>query len=167
MTENNVVDNAKVALEQGIAEAQSILNDPAKVEDVLAQAKERVAGLPGAVGGALANIPLMANMIKCYVTREYTEVSPKVVASVLGALVYLVKGKDLIPDSIPVVGLVDDVAVIALAMKLNEPELNAFTAWQETHVILRDESAASNASASTGESDADFAAPNPSEIPTA
>ncbi len=143
MTDNNTFDQAKVALENGVAEAQNILNDPAKVEDILAQAKERVVGLPGAVGGALSNIPLMANMIKCYVTREYTVVSPKVVASVLGALVYLVKGQDLIPDNIPILGLVDDVAVITLAMKINEPELKAFSEWQESHVILRDvESAA-------------------------
>ncbi len=137
MAANETIDNAKAALESGIAEAQNIINDPAKVEDILGQVKERVANLPGAVGGALSNIPLMANMIKCYVTREYTEVSPKVVASVLGSLIYLVKGQDLIPDNIPIVGLVDDVAVIALAMKLNEPELNAFTEWQKTHVILR------------------------------
>ena len=140
MFDNQVTEEAKAALENGAAEAQSILNDPAKVEDILAQAKARVADLPGSIGGALSNIPLMANMIKCYITREYTVVSPKVVASVLGALIYLVKGKDLIPDNIPVVGLIDDAAVITLAMMLNEPELNAFSEWQQTHVILRDES---------------------------
>lgn len=143
MLDNNAVNGAKEALEHGVAEAQEILNDPAKVEDVLAQAKARVSELPGAIGGALSNIPLMANMIKCYVTREYTAVSPKVVASVLGALVYLVKGKDLIPDNIPIVGLADDVAVITLAMMLNEPELKAFTEWQESHVILRENAKAS------------------------
>lgn len=118
-------------LEASAAKAEALLGDPAKIDDLLAQVKTNVADLPQAAAGALQNIPLMASMIKGYVTQQYTNVSPKVVASVLGSLLYLVKGKDLIPDSIPVLGLVDDVAVVALAMKLNEKEIEEFKQWQE------------------------------------
>ena len=69
-------------------------------------------------------------MVKSYVTKEYTEVSPKVVATVVAALLYLVKGKDLIPDNVPVLGLADDLAVVTAAMVINKPELEAFAAWQ-------------------------------------
>ena len=120
-------------LEASAAKAEDLLGDPAKVDALLAQVKTNVADLPQAAVGALQNIPLMASMIKGYVTQQYTNVSPKVVASVLGSLLYLVKGKDLIPDSIPVLGLVDDVAVVALAMKLNEKEIEEFKQWQEDH----------------------------------
>ncbi len=118
-------------LEASAAKAEALLGDPGKIDDLLAQVKTNVADLPQAAAGALQNIPLMASMIKGYVTQQYTNVSPKVVASVLGSLLYLVKGKDLIPDSIPVLGLVDDVAVVALAMKLNEKEIEEFKQWQE------------------------------------
>ena len=118
-------------LEASAAKAEALLGDPDKVDALLAQVKTSVADLPQATVGALQNIPLMASMIKGYVTQQYTNVSPKVVASVLGSLLYLVKGKDLIPDSIPVLGLVDDVAVVALAMKLNEKEIEDFKQWQD------------------------------------
>lgn len=118
-------------LEASAAQAKDLLGDPDKVDALLAQVKTNVADLPQAAVGALQNIPLMASMIKGYVTQQYTNVSPKVVASVLGALLYLVKGKDLIPDGIPVLGLVDDVAVVALAMKLNEKEIEEFKQWQD------------------------------------
>ena len=118
-------------LESSAAKAEALLGDTAKVDAVLDQVKAQVSDLPQTAVGALQNIPLMASMIKGYVTRQYTNVSPKVVASVLGSLLYLVKGKDLIPDSIPVLGLVDDVAVVALAMKLNEKEIEDFKQWQE------------------------------------
>ena len=98
-------------LEASAAKAEALLGDPNKVDALLAEVKTSVSDLPQAAVGALQNIPLMASMIKGYVTQQYTNVSPKVVASVLGSLLYLVKGKDLIPDSIPVLGLVDDVAV--------------------------------------------------------
>ncbi|MBQ9069290.1 MAG: DUF1232 domain-containing protein, partial [Eggerthellaceae bacterium] len=129
MAEINEQETQSV-LNASTAKAERILGDPAQVEAILDQVKTQVANLPSAAAGALSNIPVLASMIKGYITQEYTNVSPKVVASVLGALLYLVKGKDLVPDSIPVLGLVDDVAVIALAMKLNEPEIEEFKQWQ-------------------------------------
>ena len=130
MTDVNEKDVRNI-LDASAAQAEALLGDPDKVDALLAQVKTSVSDLPQAAAGALQNIPLMASMIKGYVTQQYTNVSPKVVASVLGSLLYLVKGKDLIPDSIPVLGLVDDVAVIALAMKLNEKELDDFKQWQD------------------------------------
>ena len=129
-------------LEASAAKAEALLGDPDKIDALLAQVKTNVADLPQAAVGALQNIPLMASMIKGYVTQQYTNVSPKVVASVLGSLLYLVKGKDLIPDSIPVLGLVDDVAVVALAMKLNEKEIEEFKQWQDAHPQIAEAGAA-------------------------
>lgn len=120
-------------LDASAAKAESLLGNHTEVDAILSQVKTQVADLPATVGTALSNIPLLASMIKGYITQEYTNVSPKVVASVLGALLYVAKGKDLIPDSIPILGLVDDVAVVALAMKLNEAEIEEFKQWQEDH----------------------------------
>ena len=122
-------NDARLVLDSSSQQAEGILEDSNQVDQILNEVKSRIADLPGAAAGAFANVPLMVDMIKGYITREYAEVSPKVVASVLGALLYLVKGKDIIPDSIPLLGLVDDIAVIALAMKINEPELEAFKTW--------------------------------------
>lgn len=132
MAEEFSIEKAQEAIEGGIAQAQELMNDPAKVDDLLQQIQQQIANLPETVTGALGNIPLMASMVKSYVTKEYTEVSPKVVASVVAAFLYLVKQKDLIPDNVPVVGLVDDLAVVTAALKLNEPELEAFKAWKAT-----------------------------------
>jgi uncharacterized membrane protein YkvA (DUF1232 family) len=52
------------------------------------------------------------------------------VAALVSALLYVLKGRDLIPDAIPILGQVDDVAVIAVAMKLIAPEIEAFKQWQ-------------------------------------
>ena len=44
---------------------------------------------------------------------------------------YLVKKKDIIPDNIPILGLVDDLAVLGVALKFCDPELKAFKAWRD------------------------------------
>ena len=70
-------------------------------------------------------------MVKSYITREYMDVSPKVIISLVSAFIYFVKKKDIIPDDIPIVGYVDDLAVATVAMAINEPELKAYAAWRE------------------------------------
>lgn len=125
-------EQAQQVIEAGIAQAQEILQDPAKMTELLQQLQEKAKELPAGTLDTLKRLPLMASLIKGYVTREYTEISPKVIASVVSAVLYLVKGKDLIPDDVPILGIVDDIAVIALALKLSEKELDDFQAWLDT-----------------------------------
>ena len=135
MAEQFGVDEARQVIENGIAQAQELMSDPAKVEELMQQLQQRVKELPAAAGEALGNIPLMASMVKSYVTKEYAAVSPKVVASLVSAFLYLVTRKDLISDDVPVLGIADDLAVIALAMKINEGELAAYKQWREENQL--------------------------------
>ena len=133
MPEQFSVDDAKQVIENGIAQAQELMSDPAKIDELMKQLQQKVKELPSAAGEELGNIPLMASMVKSYVTKEYAEVSPKVVASLVSAFLYIVTKKDLIDDSVPVLGMADDLAVVALAMKVNENELAAYKQWRDAH----------------------------------
>ena len=123
-------EQAKQALENGIAEAQELLKDPKKIDDLLKQLEEKLKDVPVA-GSVLSDIPQMVAMIKGYVTGKYTNVSVKVIATLVAAFIYVVKKQYLINDEIPVLGQLDDIAVIAAAFMLCEPELKAFAAWRE------------------------------------
>ena len=123
-------DKAKEILGGFTAQAQDMLKDGSKVEAALEALEAKMKEIP-TIGEGLSRLPLMISMIRAYITKEYTEVSPKVVASMLCAVLYLLKGKDLIRDDIPVVGLVDDIAVAGAAFMLSEKELDAYAAWRE------------------------------------
>ena len=126
------LDQAKELLDKGMAEAQGIIQNPSRVDEILVQLEEKLKEVP-AIGNTLADLPLMIAMVKAWIKKEYTEVSPKVIACLVGAFLYLIKKKDLIPDRIPVVGIADDLAVLGLALKMSEPELKAFSAWRAGH----------------------------------
>jgi len=123
-------DQVKELLGRGTAKAEEIIGNPSKVDEILVQLEEKLKEVPK-IGETLSDLPLMIAMIKAWVTKEYTVVSPKVIACLVGAIIYLLKKKDLISDSIPVIGIVDDLAVMALALKLSEPELKAFAEWRD------------------------------------
>ena len=70
------MEKAKSVLDGLKGQAEELLKDGGKVEQVLQQAEEKVKDVPG-VGNALSKVPLMISMIRGYITKEYTAVSPK------------------------------------------------------------------------------------------
>ena len=124
------LNQAQGLLDRGIAEAQSLIQNPSKVDDILVQLEEKLKTVP-TIGSTLSSVPLMIAMVKAWVKKEYTVVSLKVIACLVGAALYMLKKKDLIPDSIPIIGMADDLAVLGLALKLSEPELKAFSEWRD------------------------------------
>ena len=82
------------------------------------------------IGSTLSDLPLMIAMIKAWIKKDYTVVSPKVIACLVGAVIYLIKKKDIISDSIPIIGHADDLAVMGLALKLSHRELQEFAKWR-------------------------------------
>ena len=124
-------ERAQEVLDNELAEAEEVLKNPSKVDDILLQLEEKLKAVP-LIGSTLSDLPLMIAMIKAWIKKEYTVVSPKVIACLVGAVLYLIRKKDLISDSIPIVGYVDDLAVMGLALKLSENELKAFSEWRKT-----------------------------------
>ena len=125
------LSQVKGLLDKLTGDAQGIISDTSGVEKILRQLENKLKEVP-VIGDTLSNLPTMISMVKAWITKEYTVVSPKVIACLVGATLYFLKKDDLINDRIPVVGLADDVAVMGLALKLSEPELEAFKAWKES-----------------------------------
>ena len=123
------LDKAQEVLDREIGEAEELIRNPSKVDEILMQLEDKLKAVP-VIGSTLSDLPLMIAMVKAWIKKEYTVVSPKVIACLVGAVLYLVKKKDLISDSIPIVGHVDDLAVMGLALKLSEKELKAFAEWR-------------------------------------
>lgn len=120
---------AEDIIHQFTAEATDFINNPSRLDNLLADAEDMLRKIPH-VGDTLAGLPTVIAMVKSWIKQEY-EVQPKVLATIVAAFLYLVKGKDLIPDKIPIVGMADDLAVLGLALKFVEPELNAYKAWRD------------------------------------
>ena len=122
-------EQAQEVLDREIEEAQGVMSSPSRVDGILMQLEEKLKAVP-VIGSTLSDLPLMVAMIKAWVKKDYTVVSPKVIACLVGAVLYLIRKKDLISDSIPIIGHADDLAVMGLALKLSRKELQAFAEWR-------------------------------------
>lgn len=134
MNEFNL-DKAKEILANYTAQAEELLQNPAKVEELLQQLENKMKEIP-TIGEYVSRLPLMISMIRGYIRKEYTAVSPKVIVSLVAAVIYLLLGKDLIPDKTPIVGYADDLAVFVAAFALSTPELDAYAQWREENGVV-------------------------------
>ena len=117
-------------LERGYSKAEKLLQDEDKFERFLQRLEKKLEVIPG-VGSKLAEVPIMASLVKNYVKKEYTDIPIGSVIAIVSALIYFVSPIDLVPDSIPGIGYVDDVAVIGLCLKLVEADVKEYKKWRE------------------------------------
>jgi len=70
-------------------------------------------------------------LLRDYVYGRYTEVPWWLIASVVFAILYVLSPLDLVPDCIPVIGQLDDVAVVLLCLKSMTTELEKYRRWRQ------------------------------------
>ena len=75
-------------------------------------------------------IVLLGALLRDYRTGNYTQVPWKVIFSIGFAVLYLLMPIDVIPDFIPLLGLIDDTAVLGLVIAAFRSELSAYSQWR-------------------------------------
>ena len=123
------LEKAKEILDSGMSQATEMLKSNEQLNELVGNVQKKLNEVP-LLSSAIQDAPVMFDLVKSYAKKEYTEVSPKVIAAIVSSFLYLVKKKDLISDNLPIIGLLDDIAVAAVALKMVEPELKAFSEWK-------------------------------------
>lgn len=100
------------------------------------QSRHAQAELPEAVRERLQalkdDLALASDLLRDYATRRYRRIPYWAVTALAALALYLASPIDLIPDFIPGIGQIDDVAVLLIALRLLRKELDAYEAWRTT-----------------------------------
>ena len=117
-------DMVKTALESHYAEAEELLQDEDKLERMLQRLEKKLAtAIPvPKVGELLSSVPTLISLVRSYAKKEYCEVPMASMIAIIAALAYFLAHIDLIPDIVPVAGLLDDVAVLYFALSRYDNE---------------------------------------------
>ena len=78
---------------------------------------------------AWESLHILLRMVREQITGRYTAPVATILAAV-AALIYFVEPFDLIPDTVPVFGFLDDVAVITWVARMNISEISKFRKWE-------------------------------------
>ncbi|UJF28729.1 DUF1232 domain-containing protein [Kaistella sp. 97-N-M2] len=80
--------------------------------------------------GFIRKIPVMVRMVRSIMSKGGYKPEFKNVVLPALVLIYLVSPLDIIPDWIPVIGVLDDLALLAFAMPMLISEAEKFVAWE-------------------------------------
>lgn len=117
------------AFEDKSSEAQHLLEDTDKLDVFLNKVECKFREIKG-IGKELAKIPLLVQLVRSYIKKEYTDIPLASIVAITAALIYFLSPIDLIPDIIPGIGKVDDAAVLAIAIKVIETDIESYQQWR-------------------------------------
>jgi uncharacterized membrane protein YkvA (DUF1232 family) len=75
----------------------------------------------------------VVRLVRNYVSGSYRQVETGTIVSALGVLLYTLSPVDLVPDFIPVIGFLDDLALISWFVEKFQGEITRFREWEETN----------------------------------
>ncbi|TPE45920.1 DUF1232 domain-containing protein [Pontibacter mangrovi] len=116
--------------------AGALLAKPMKLGLLLTTAYGKLVDLNDKESGFQQLKNIMATfirLVRSYIRGDYRDVSRKSLLIGVGVLLYLVTPLDIIPDFIPVVGLMDDISLMAWFVDAFSKEINKYREW-EAHV---------------------------------
>lgn len=76
------------------------------------------------------NLMLLIGLIKDWSNGSYTDVSKESLVLIIVSLIYLINPFDFIFDVLPIIGHLDDLAVLALVIRKVNDELAKYESWK-------------------------------------
>lgn len=87
----------------------------------------------GPLGKFIATAKIMFSLLRDYKNGTYRAVPWYTIAAIVMALLYVLSPIDLIPDFIPVIGLVDDALVVAACLAMISGDLDTYVDWKKNN----------------------------------
>jgi len=121
-------------LNKYLVKAKSILKDKKKLESLIQKVLIKLKDLSKdkkSIKDFSEHISLFVRVIESYSSGKYTYVPWKSIALIVAGILYFTYPMDLIPDFIPVAGIIDDVALIAWIYKSVQEDIEKFLEWEK------------------------------------
>jgi uncharacterized membrane protein YkvA (DUF1232 family) len=110
--------------------AARLVDDPAAVLREAERAGEKAGRARGPLARVWDDTQTAIRLVRAWGRRDYRGVGRSTIVLIVGALLYFVSPIDAIIDAIPVLGFLDDAAVLAWVLGQVRAELVAFREWE-------------------------------------
>ncbi len=112
------------------AQAERITRSPKRVRKVVRDAYDKIAEHSDEIGQIRTDLPVLLRLTRAWLSGEYRRVPLKAIVLIVAAVLYFLNPLDVIPDFIPVVGYLDDAAVLGYVLRTLHDELERFRTWE-------------------------------------
>ena len=149
---NNVAESS--VFKRFLKKAEEYVKQPLRVKELLNDAYSKASERKdfGSIAGeVLESLGTLSRMIKAAVSKEYHGLPASTIVMGVAVVIYFLSPIDLVPDWIPIIGLLDDAALLAWFMTSIKDEMDKFLDWEKTapsrHMATHNGSATGSSSA--------------------
>ena len=121
--------NTVLTFERAMTRAESYVNHKGRLPWLLDKATHKAEQHYQSLLASWESLQVFIRLIRCWLADTNT-VPVQTILMAVGAVIYFVNSFDLIPDSVPVLGLVDDVWAINSVARANLGVISSFRNWE-------------------------------------
>jgi uncharacterized membrane protein YkvA (DUF1232 family) len=110
--------------------AERVAADPAKTSRIADAAASKAERRRGEIP-VLEDLTTLIRMVRAFAGRDYRDIPWQSLILILGTIIYFVSPVDAVPDVVPVLGFLDDVALISLTVRSLRGDVEKFRAWEK------------------------------------
>jgi uncharacterized membrane protein YkvA (DUF1232 family) len=113
--------------------AEEYARNPEKAKELLEAALKKSQGYDknkGPLAEVWTYLMALFRLLQAYISRDYVDIPWGSIVMIIGAIIYFVSPVDLIPDFLPVAGMIDDAAVVGFVVIQVKTDLDNFLAWE-------------------------------------
>ena len=112
-------------------QAADIIGNDGQLTDLVGQLQNVMHHAIKALGTCANDLQTMRNMVSDYTNGSYREIPIETITAIVVAILYVVSPLDLIPDATPVVGYVDDAAVVSFVLSQVHKDIDHYREWKQ------------------------------------
>lgn len=138
---NKVVKSKKIPFKMVVAflqkKAKSVLKSKAKVTELVTKALSfcKKLGNISFLKKWFLDIPKLCDMIIDTINGTYKSIPYSSLVMVVIAIIYTVSPVDILCDTIPILGVLDDAAILKIVLDTIKNDLESYTSWKEMQEV--------------------------------
>jgi uncharacterized membrane protein YkvA (DUF1232 family) len=110
--------------------AEKEAREPGRVRSIARRATEKLRAHRDQLGTMRDDLPVLLRLARAWGHGEYRAIPWKSFVVLVAGLLYFLAPVDAVPDFIPVLGFVDDAAVVAYVLRTLRQDVRAFEEWE-------------------------------------
>ncbi|MFB9863411.1 DUF1232 domain-containing protein [Rufibacter immobilis] len=121
-----------------LKKAEDYVKQPLRIKELLNDAYQKASEKKdfGTIAGEVfESLSTLSRMIRASVSGEYKGIPTSTVVMGVAVIIYFLSPIDLVPDWLPIIGLLDDVSLLAWFMTSIKSEMDKFHAWEATQPV--------------------------------
>lgn len=122
-----------------LSKAEEYIKKPLRIKQLLNDAYQKASDkkdIGGLAHEAWESLQILFRLIRASVAGEYTGLPAGTIVAAVAVVIYFLSPIDIIPDFIPVIGLLDDVALLAWFTSTLTGEIEKFAEWEKTRPVV-------------------------------